>query len=272
VIEKGLLLVQNELFRRRLREKFDRKYLCKQEPNLFKQINNPDNPLYQLIQIDRKGDVKSLLILNLTELICHKIEIKKDELLNETFLRPTRTTFTYAVLNEKLFKNLSIRKEIIEHLISLWNEWEKEGCQIRQINHWNNELNYDQQQIAGQIWNFIGENIGKPIELEKIIEEARRNVQDIVKTVENATLCINNYCQNACDRNDYLTHLQDLRNQLHRTTVYSAKVSRTIQILKPFADRLEPVISSYVWQTYLKQNLESKSKFRFLQKWFRTVV
>jgi hypothetical protein len=143
----------------------------------------------------------------------------------------------------------------------LWNEWEKEGCQIRQINHWNNELNYEQRQIACQIWNLIGEDIGKPIQLERIIEEARRKVQVIIKTVENATLCINDYCQNACDRNDYLTHLQDLRNQLDRATVYSAKVSQKIEIFKPFADRLQPLISSCVWQTYLKQNVKSKSKF-----------
>jgi hypothetical protein len=262
MIEEGFLLVQNELFRTRFREKFDRKY----SSDLYKQINNPDNPLYQLIQIDKKRNVKSLLVLDLTELICQKIEILKDQLLNETFIQPTRTTFTYTILKEKLFQNLSIRKKILEHLTFLWEEWEKEGFQIGQINHWNNQLNKEQRQIACQIWNLIGENLKKPIQLERIIEEARRKVQDIIKTIENATLCINNYCQDTYDRNDYLTHLQDLRNQLDRATTDSAKVSQNIQLLKSFADRLEPVSSSRTWQKYLKENIELKSKILYFFK------
>jgi hypothetical protein len=264
VIEEGLLLVKNELFRTRFRDRFDWEYLHDQKSDLFKEINNPVNPLYQLIQIDKKGNINSLLLLDLTELICHKIEIIKNELLEDTFRHPTQTTFIYAVLKEKFFENLSIRKEIIQHLTSLWEEWEQEGFQISQINSWN-ELKDEQRQIACQIWNLIGESLGKPIQLEQLINEAKEKIKDIVKTIENVASCINNYCQDACDRNHYLTHLQDIRDQLNQATIYSAKISQEIELLKPFADRLEPVIPSCVWQKYLKQNVEAKSKLICLQ-------
>jgi hypothetical protein len=140
-----------------------------------------------------------------------------------------------------------------------------------EINSWS-ALNPNQQQVACQIWNLIGENLGKTMRFEQLIDEAKRKIEDITKTIENVTLCINNYCQDTCDRNYYLTHLQNLRNQLNRTTISYAKISKEIELLKPSADRLQPVFSSCVWQTYLKQNVESKSKLIFLQKWFRTVV
>jgi hypothetical protein len=257
--------VKNELFRTQFRDKFNQKYLRHQKTDLFKEINNPENPLYQLIQIDKKGNIKSLLVLDLTELICQKIEIITDELLDETFLHPTRTTFTYVVLKEKFFENLPIRKEIIQHLIYMWEKWEQEGFRFGQVNSWN-ELKDEQRQIAHQIWNLIGESLGRPIQLGRLSDEAKEKVEDIIKTVGNVASCINNYCQDACDRNDYLTHLQDLRKQLNQATVDSAKISQEIELLKSFTDRLEPVIPSCVWQKYFKQNVEAKSKLIFLQK------
>ncbi len=271
VLDDGLFHVENKLFRVQFRKRFDLKYLIDKQQDIFKDIDNEDNPLLKLIELDQRKTIKSILVRDLIELISEKIEMTKYNLIQDTFYQPNKSTLTYRVLFDQSFVTLQIYIKIIEQLFLKWDEWEAEGFHVMEINSWS-ALNPNQQQVACQIWNLIGENLGKTMRFEQLIDEAKRKIEDITKTIENVTLCINNYCQDTCDRNYYLTHLQNLRNQLNRTTISYAKISKEIELLKPSADRLQPVFSSCVWQTYFKQNVESKSKLIFLQKWFITVV
>ncbi len=233
------------------------------QQDIFKDIYNEDNPLWKLIELDRRENIKSLLVRDLIGLICEKIQMTKDDLMQDTFYQPTESTLTYWILFDQSFAILPIHITIIKQLILTWQEWEKEGFQIVEIQKWN-ELKDNQQRIVCQIWNLVGENLEKEIRFQQLINDANRKIQDIIKTKKNVRLCIDNYCQDASDKNRYISHLQDLQNQLDRGTVYSAEVPRDIEVLKTLANLLEPVISSRVWQEYLKQNLEYRSKFILL--------
>ena len=262
VIAEGLLLVQNALFRERFREKFNLQYLTDENQDALKNITNINNPLYQLIQLDQRENSRSLLVRDLIELICDQIEMTRDELMQDTFYQPSKSTLTYLILFDQLFITLPIHMKMIQDLISIWKKWQSDGFQVTQINSWN-RLDTEQRRIAGQIWNGIGTNLGQNIPFEELIEEAKRRIEDIIKTKENVTSCINIYCQDARDTEDYRKHLQDLQNQLDQATVYSAKISEQILALKPFADRLQPVISSRLWQKYLKDDLKGNCKLMF---------
>lgn len=230
------------------------------QQSAFKDISNKDSLLSELINLDKTENGASLLVRSLIELICDQIKtIDKDDLLCETFLYPKESSSTFVILFENMFETLPIRKTIIQQLTLMWNEWETDGFQLDRINNWT-ELKLEQKQIACKIWNFIGENNGKTIRFEQWIGEARRKIQETLQIKESMTLCLNNHCKDARDKNRYLSHLDDLQRQVDQGTVSSAKIHPDIELLQPFSKVLNQIFMSRVWQYYLKKSTESKSK------------
>jgi len=216
--------------------------------------------VHVLIRFDkRKKQNGSMLVRDLIQVISDRIEVTKDSLIKETFYQPTKTTFTYVVLFENIFKNLVIREKIIQHLIPFWQEWEKDGFQVEETNTWN-RLDTQQRQIVCDIWNVIGESVEKAIPFEQLIDKTRSRMKLIVTIKEDIRLCINNYCQETCDKELFYDRLQKIETQLNQDKVLSIQVPPEIERLKPFADRLNPVFPSLIWQKYLKHNMESESK------------
>ncbi len=255
MIEDSLLDVKNILFRVLFKGAFDQWYL-----NNKKTKTDQTNTVHVLIRFDkRKKQNGSMLVRDLIQVISDRIEVTKDSLIKETFYQPTKTTFTYVVLFENIFKNLVIREKIIQHLIPFWQEWEKDGFQVEETNTWN-RLDTQQRQIVCDIWNVIGESVEKAIPFEQLIDKTRSRMKLIVTIKEDIRLCINNYCQETCDKELFYDRLQKIETQLNQDKVLSIQVPPEIERLKPFADRLNPVFPSLIWQKYLKHNMESESK------------
>lgn len=251
IIVDGLFHVQNEQFRIQFRKIFDEKCLSGKQQDTFKDMINGDNPLIQLVLIDKKQDhIKSVLVRNLIELICEKIEMTKEELLNETFYEPSNFTFTYLSLFDESLITLPIHMKIIEQLSPVRKKWE-EGFLVTEINKWST-LKENEKQIAFQIWNLVGKYLEKSTHLQQLINEAKAKIKVINKTLENVTKCIQDFCQDASDQRDYLIHLQQLQEQINQTTINSAEISSKVAVLKPFADRIRSLTSSAVWQEYLE--------------------
>ncbi|CAF4833776.1 unnamed protein product, partial [Rotaria sp. Silwood1] len=131
--------------------------------------------------------------------------------------------------------------------------WEKDGFKVADTETWN-KLRHDQRQIACDIWHVIEEHAGKTIRFEQLIAETNRKMQMILTIKENITSCINNYCQEACDKKFYDNLLKKMGTYRHEEKVHSIEVPKEIEKLKPFADRLNPVFSSHVWQSVLKHD------------------
>ena len=240
---------------------FDQKYIG-DEHNLFEAITNQKYSLYKLIELNKKKNNDSKLVRDLIQLICNKIEVKKSQLMNDTFHTPATTNSTYVVLFEDSFKALPIYQKVIEQLIFVWEEWENDGFQAADIRIWS-ELREKQRRIVSKIWNTIAEKAQKTISFEKLIDEATKNTREIFKVKDDVTFCINTYCQDACDKSLCFSHLQDIENQLRRRKVPSIKIPNMIEILKPLADRLHRIWKSHAWQKFFEEH-KSKPESKFI--------
>ena len=210
VIDDGLFLVKNEQFRLEFGKLFDSKYQIEKQKDMFKNMNRSDNPLLELIDLyHRRHPDQSILVCDLIQLICEKIEITKEELLNDTFYQPARSTLTYYILFDQSLKTLPIYRTTIAQLSLIRETWEKEGFLVSQINTWDT-LRGSDKQIACEIWNFVGQYSNKSIQFQQLIDEEKVKIEEINKTIENITLCSRDFCQHSSNENDDLTYPPEL--------------------------------------------------------------
>lgn len=260
IIADGLLHVKNDLFCKNFQEKFNEIYVSGKQPNTFKDITNEHNPLLKLTTLDGAANGTSLLVHALIKLVCEKIEtIEKRELLHDTLLCPNEPSLISIVLFENAYKDLPVREKMIQQLMALWDEWETIGFQMDQLNTWTN-LKPHVKEIAYRIWNFIKENNGKKKYFKQLIDEAQTKIIKILEVKGALTDCLNNYCEDACDKNRYLSLLNDLQQQVDKATISSEKIHPDIERLQPFTNDLNAIFDSHAWQYYFKQSIESKSK------------
>ncbi|CAF3798053.1 unnamed protein product, partial [Rotaria sp. Silwood1] len=82
------------------------------------------------------------------------IEINDEEILQDTFHTPNRSSFTYSVLFEDCFQTSKVRKKVVDRLIIQLNTWEEQGLRANEIRQWNNYAD-DQREVARRIWNCV---------------------------------------------------------------------------------------------------------------------
>ena len=271
MITDALFHVQDEQFRCQFGEVFAQKCLCNTQQDDFKNMDNLKNPLVALINLDSQSHFKSALVRDLMKLICERIDMTKEELLHDTFYDPRKLTLTYMSLFHESLTTLPIHRKIIHQLSRIWEEWEREGFLVSQIDIWGT-LDDNRKEIIVQIWDLIQKHLKKTIKFQDLIGKANAKVEDIKKTIENVTLCIRNFCQNAADNDDYLAHLQKLQQQFDQSTTNSAHISSEIEPLKSFADKIAALSSSGVWQEYLKDKLKTQSKIVFVFGYYLLIL
>ncbi|CAF2385070.1 unnamed protein product [Rotaria sp. Silwood2] len=251
ILSDGLLNLNNELFLDQFEKKFTS--ICLNiSQNKLKQLSNRENPLYHLINIDKQNQGKSKLINNLIQLTANKIQFDVDEISQETFERPTRTTCVYAILFEDCFKTSTLRQTIIYQLRELWNVWEKEGFRANQILGWKN-FSDEERQIVYRIWNYIGETAGKQDKINTLIDRQQWEMDEKIQVKERITQCLEIYCQNAYDKQIYLDLLSDMETKLKSEIVRSIQIPDQIKSILPLVNRLNPLEKLNVWKTFLAQ-------------------
>ncbi len=253
MIKDSLLDVKNAFFHRQFQKHFKEIYSNCEQQKLFKEITNNKNPLCKLINLDKKAQYQSMLVHDLIQAVCDEIEVTKDELMDDIFNKPTKLTFTYTVLFEDSFNNVRIRMKIIKQLTSIWEDWEKNSCKVAETQTWN-RLKDKQRQIVCDIWTRTEQIAEKIICFEQFINEANRKVQTIIKIKKNIALCINYYCQDACDKNYYFNLLQKLDEEGYQKKVEDIQLPKELSKLKPFADHLTAAIESHAWRNFLEEN------------------
>ncbi|CAF3395094.1 unnamed protein product [Rotaria sp. Silwood1] len=251
IISDGLLNLNNELFIDQFEKTFASTQLNISQDKL-KQLSNRENPLYHLINIDKQIQGKSKLINDLIQLTANKIQFNVDEILRDTFERPTRTTCIYAILFEDCFKSSRLRQIIIDQLLALWNTWEEKGFRASQILGWKKFSN-EERQIVYRIWNYIGETAKKQYQIDALIDRQRREMDEKIQIKERITKCLDTYCQNAFDKQLYLELLSEMETKLQSDIVRSITIPNQIKLFLPLVDRLTSLEKLNAWETFLAQ-------------------
>ena len=222
----------NEHFRAQLKSVFDQKYLRVSSEELI-------SPLYQLIELDKRANRQSILVHDL-------IQLKKEHLVQDAFYQPTEKTVTYLILFDRSLVDQSIRVKLMPQLHPMWRGWEEDGFHLSEIDRWN-ELREKQRAIVSQIWNLIGEDLGRSVRFEQLINETERRIN------ESVTRYLNHYCQNAHDRSDYFTDIVDIRFGLKRGKVNLIKIPQSTEEIEPHLHPLNSICEWSIWQTFRHQ-------------------
>ena len=240
--------------------RFANNYASPQQQNLFQELENDNGLFSKLIELDEKESAQSMIVRDLIKAMFEKINIKRENLIHDAFNEPTKLTFTYRILFTESLKTLPLHIKTIEQLIILWKEWENDGFYSAEIKTWN-ELSNEQRQVACQIWNTIGEKTRETIRFEQLIDKTKQRKEQLIKIIESIRLCMNSYCQGASDQIVYQKLLEDIETQLEEKKVLSISIPEKIEEIQPFAERLNSVFSSHVWQNYHQSNIKFEDIF-----------
>jgi len=256
ILFEGLIHVHNELFLSEFKKLFTLNHLNISQDKL-KQLSNHENPLYRLININKQTQGQSQLINQLIQLVASKIQLNTDEILRDTFEKPTRTTIVYAILFEDCFQSSILRQTTIDQLLAIWNTWEEKGLRANQIVGWK-KFNNDQRQIVQRIWEYVSEKAKGQFQIDELIAQQQLEMEEKIQIKEKITKCLEIYCRNACDKQKYLNCLADMDKQLEDGILRSIVIQDEIRMLLPRAERLNPLEKLYAWKTYLAENRQCK--------------
>ncbi len=259
MIAEGLINVQNESFVDQFKKQFSITYLNISQDKL-KNLSNQENPLYYLINMNRKIQGKSLLVTDLIQLTANKIQFNTNEILRDTFEKPSSTTCIYVILFEDCFKSSKLRQMIMDQLIALWNSWEEKGFRANQIVGWK-KFSPEERQIVHRIWNYVGEKAKKQYQIDALIDKQRCEMDEKIQIKERITKCLDIYCQNAYDKELYIKLLSDMEIQLTSGIVRAIQIPKEIELLLPLADRLNPLERLNAWKSFLADQRKCKKSF-----------
>ena len=215
-------------------------------------MHNYDNPLYNLINLYRQTRGESVLIRDLIALTTDRMHFTASEILRDTFEHPTQTSCIYMVLFEECFNNSKLRQILVDQLLTLWATWEQDGFLATQIMGWKG-FNPQQRETVQRIWNYMSEIAKKQFQIDHLIDNQQREMEEKIRVKEQITKCLENSCQHACDKRVYLDLLSEMEVQLRSKIVRSIQIPKKIEELLPLALRLNPLEKLHAWKIFLGQ-------------------
>ena len=259
MLAEGLSSIKNTKFLQNLKAQFPIRCLNISQDEL-KQFSNPANPLINLLRIQKQLTTESSpLIDDLIEITCGKFQFNIEDILHDTFERPTRASSTYRILFDEDLSKLNLRTRIIESLKTIWQTWTKQGLLANQILKWTN-LSQDEKDIVQRFWELLAKTTGSKYNITRLIAKQKRAMDKKICIKENITKCLEIYCSNARDQADYLKYLAQIDKGLNSDSVRLIEIPDTIHSLLPMAIRLNPLEKIYAWRTFLLNNRNRSSK------------
>ena len=257
VLAEGLVHIHHERFLPEFERQFQLTCL-NLSAEKFKQLTNHENPLQQLLMINKQTGEKSELINRLIQLIAKKIQFTSEEILRDTFEKPSRNSIVYVILFDAAFQTSPLHCTLVDQLLAIWNTWEERGLRAHEIVGWK-KFSASQRQIIQQIWNYVGDKAEKQYQIDTLIEQQQLEMEEKIRIKETITKCLEIYCFNACDKQKYFDCLTAMDQQLESGVVRSIVIPEAIQILLPLADRLNPLEKLYSWKTFLREHRRNPS-------------
>jgi hypothetical protein len=221
-------------------------------------MNNTQNILCRLIELDKREKGKNDLVRALIYIATDNIEINDEEILQDTFHTPNRSSFIYSVLFEDCFHTSKVRKKVVDRLTIQLNTWEEQGLRANEICQWNN-YGDDQREVARRIWNCIckDKEKQKPFDIDTLVHRQKTEMNDKMDLIDNVVSCLEAYCQDACDKISYDNYLKIAQEQLTEKVLRLVQIPPELHTLLPFAKLLNPLIGSNAWRTFLDKHNKS---------------
>ncbi len=235
--------------------------VLKYNKHYLKELQSQYNPLFHLINIDKQQNRQNTLVKDLIGLATTLIEVRKDDILYETFYRPSRQNFTYAILFDKSFNSFPIYTQLINHLNGQWKQWIAEGILASDVLTWKG-FSREQQVIVREIWTLVTQATKEKLKIDAVFDANDRAMQAQLEMKEKIVTCLNAYCQHATDKDLYHQQVREWHQRLEREIIKSIQIPKTLQDIVPFAEKLNPYANAHSWQVFLKQRgLINSSKF-----------
>jgi hypothetical protein len=226
----------------------------------LKEIHNHDNPLFQLMYIDKQQKGQNKLVKKLIDGTASVIAITDQEIIEHTFQRPSQQTITYAILFDSSLNSLFIHKQIIGRLLAQLKKWEEGICGI-DVNTWKN-FSVEQASIIHQIWTLVSRSAAKQYQLDTLFNQTDQDMKEKLEINQKVMTCIDAYCQQANDSNTYRELGQKMREQLNEGYVRSVEIAPTLKAIIPFAKQLNPYANTKSWREFLSQKMTGKGKIQ----------
>lgn len=252
VLVEGIPHIHHPGFLQQFEEHFLRSYVNTPSER-FKQLSNHDNPLYHLLNCNKQTGGKSAIINRLIQLFANRIQFTPEEILRDTFEKPSRTSIIYVILFDPAFQGSQLHQKVVDQLLAIWNTWEQRGLRANEIVGWK-KFTPDQRQIIQRVWDYVGGKAQKQYQIDHLIAQQQSEMEEKIRIKEKLTKCLEIYCRDACDKQTYLTCLADMDKQLESGVVRLIVIPEAIEILLPLADRLNPLEKLYSWKTFLREN------------------
>ena len=250
-LRDDLRLVQNQMFIDAFKQKFKKDVVSIHQYRL-KQIQNPENPLAQLLRISSDQQEQNRLVKDLIELAISLVEIDENQVMNDAFHHPSRDTFTYTVLFRNSLQHLPIYKQTIHQLTKQLNRWEN-GVLAHHVQTWTS-FTRDQLVIVRQVWSLVTQKAEKTYQIDALFNETHRDMQTKLQISNQIVTCLNAYCTEASDREKYHDLVQQWHQRLQTEVIQSINVPPALQKLVPFAEKLNPYVDAHAWRTFLQQH------------------
>ena len=127
---------------------------------------------------------------------------------------------------------------------------------------WRKKHYYPEQEYCfNKIWETVGKHSGKKYQIGVLFDDAQKNMMEKTKTKEKITTCLNDYCNQAIDKQTYLDLLSILQNQIEQSWIKEIRISPELKQLVPFVEQLIPFSNAHAWQQYYKNQLQKQGKY-----------
>ncbi|CAF2688686.1 unnamed protein product [Rotaria sp. Silwood2] len=216
---------------------------------------------------DLKENIKSQLdrLLKENHLPTSMFEIGDAELINDTFNRPSKDTFIYAILFDESFSSLSTHKTIINRLNQQWTKWEQGNILASDIRTWE-KFSGHQKALVHKIWSLVAEETGKQEQLDSVFDNSCNALKQKLETNDKVITCLNTYCQGTIDKTKYDDLIKDWHARFEVENIGSIDLPSDLCNIVPFAEKLNPYATAMAWQTYLHQQTRPSSKNRSIRR------
>ena len=124
----------------------------------------------------------------------------------------------------------------------------------------------DQKFYFDKIWEAVGKHSEKQYQVAVLFETAQKDMMKKTRVKEKITTCLNEYCQQAIDKNYYENLLVTMQYQMERSVVSEISDPPELKAILPLVERLAPFSRSNVWLQYYTNQLQEQGETFQLEK------